>query len=106
MTGKQSDWTARGCGDWRGVLQSECGSRHRGGTGWVRGGVAVCAARDQGRTLRDAAGAVDAGAPDRGLRGTGVFEFAEVRQREYRALAAERGNAAGGVAAAPDCSRL
>ena len=74
----------------------------RRGLGGIGSGMAVCAERDCGRTLRDAPCAFDSGTSDVGFRRTGLFELAEIRQREHGALAAERRNAAGGVAAAED----
>ncbi len=50
--------------------------------------------------------ALDTGASDRGFCGTGLLELAEVRQREHSALAAERRNAAGRIAAAGDRARV
>src|SRR4051812_49693032 len=73
---------------------------HWGGTGRIGSRVAVCGARSRGRTLRDAAGAADAGAPNSGICRIGVLEFAEVYFRQYRTLAAEGRDAPGGIVAA------
>src|SRR6266702_121222 len=69
------------------------------GVGGIGGGLAVLPEAHPSGTLGDATGAFDAGTPDPGLRGAGLLELAEVRQREHRTLGTERRNAAGGIAA-------
>src|SRR5438309_7426254 len=90
--------------DWRRRQLEQERAHHRGRAGGIGGGVAVCAAWRPGGALRDAAGAFDSGAPDRGLRGVGVLEFAEVGYGEYCALVIERGDAAGGIFADRNCA--
>ena len=84
----------------------ESGANYRRRLGRVGGGVAVRAAGRYCGIVRDAAGALDSRASDRRFRRIGVLEFAEVRQPEYRPLAAERRDAARGIAAAGNCPRV
>ena len=76
------------------------------GLAGVRSRVAVRASGRRSRIVRDAAGAIDSGASDERLRGTGLLELTEIRQRKYRAVAAERRDAARGFAADGNRARM
>src|SRR6202451_994416 len=66
----------------------------------------MCAAWCRCGTLRDAAGAADSRSSYGGFRGVGVLELAEVGEREYGSVAAERRDAPCGIFAARDCPRM
>src|SRR6266478_2934682 len=93
MTGERSFWQETACGNWRRKLL-EASANHRRGPRGIGSGVAVCPAWRRRRIIRDAAGARDSRPPDGGLRGTGLLQFAEIRQRKHRALVVKRGDAA------------
>src|SRR5271157_4366836 len=83
-------------------LHEQTHPHRRRWTGRLGSSLAMRPAQHRSRAVRDAAGALDAGAPDRELCRTGVLQLVEVRHRKHRALAAERGDAPRRFAADPD----